>query len=174
LVHGCKKYLQEVISRVEKMYSETLKKFSVPMTGGDHPELDDTTILNGDGHKKYQMLIGMLNWIVTIGRLDVCYATSSLARFTARPRQGISSEPNKYSGISRSDQTGVSWSIQEIPPFSIARPTSKRIMLVSYKKLTQTHAKKWVRMYPSRSSMSWQSRFSLIRIMHTIRSQEDQ
>jgi hypothetical protein len=88
LVHGCKKYLQEVISRVEKMYSETLKKFSVPMTGGDHPELDDTTILNGDGHKKYQMLIGMLNWIVTIGRLDVCHATSSLARFTACPRQG--------------------------------------------------------------------------------------
>ena len=74
--------------RVEKMYSETLKKFSVPMTSGDHPELDYTTILTNDGHKKYQMLIGMLNWIVTIGRLDVCHATSSLARFTACPRQG--------------------------------------------------------------------------------------
>jgi hypothetical protein len=56
----------------------------------------------------------------------------------------ISSEPNKCSGISRNDQTGVSWLIKEIPPFSIARPTSKRIMLVSYKKLTQTHVKKWM------------------------------
>jgi hypothetical protein len=70
------------------MYSENLKKFLVPKTSGNHPELDDTTILNNDGHKKYQMLIGMLNWIVTIGRLDVCHATSSLARFTACPRMG--------------------------------------------------------------------------------------
>jgi hypothetical protein len=60
--------------------------FLVPMTSGDHPELDD--VLNDDRHKKYQMLIGMLNWIVTIGELDLCHATLSLARFTACPRQG--------------------------------------------------------------------------------------
>ena len=34
------------------------------------------------------MLIGMLNWIVTIGRLDVAYAVSSLSRFTSCPRKG--------------------------------------------------------------------------------------
>ena len=30
----------------------------------------------------------MLIWIVVIGRLDVCHATSSLSRFTACPRKG--------------------------------------------------------------------------------------
>ena len=34
------------------------------------------------------MLIGMLNWLVTIGRIDVAYATSSMSRFTACPRKG--------------------------------------------------------------------------------------
>jgi hypothetical protein len=58
------------------------------MMSVDHPELNNTPILNNNGHKKYQILIGMLNWIVTIGRLDVCYATtSSLARFTTCPRE---------------------------------------------------------------------------------------
>jgi hypothetical protein len=85
---GCKKYLKEALLRVEQMYSTSLKKFSIPMTSGDHPELDDTPLLDDDEHKKYQMLIGMLNWIVTIGRLDVCHATSSLSRFTACPREG--------------------------------------------------------------------------------------
>jgi hypothetical protein len=86
--NGCKKYLKEAILRAENMYSDTLKKFLVPMTSSDHPELHNTTILDDYGHKKYQMLIGMLNWIMTIGRLDVCHATSSLATFMACPRQG--------------------------------------------------------------------------------------
>jgi hypothetical protein len=35
------------------------------------------------------MLIGMLVWVVTIGRIDIAFdATSSLSRFTACPRQG--------------------------------------------------------------------------------------
>ncbi len=69
------------------MFSTLLKKFLVPMTSGEHPELDDTPILNDDGHKKYQKLIIMLTWIMTIGRQDVCHVTLSLARFVACPRK---------------------------------------------------------------------------------------
>jgi hypothetical protein len=50
--------------------------------------MDTSKLLNGEGHRKYQMLIGMLVWVVTIGRIDVAHATSSLSRFTACPRQG--------------------------------------------------------------------------------------
>jgi hypothetical protein len=84
---GCKKYLGEAIKRVESMFG-VLNKYSVPMPAGDHPELDTSELLSDDEHKKYQMLIGMLIWIVVIGRLDVCHATSSLSRFTACPRKG--------------------------------------------------------------------------------------
>ena len=34
------------------------------------------------------MLMGMLTWIVSIGRFDVAFAVSSMARFTACPRKG--------------------------------------------------------------------------------------
>jgi hypothetical protein len=84
---GCKQYLKEALARVESIFG-SLRKCSVPMTAGDHPELDDSPLLNDDKHRKYQMIIGMLNWVVTIGRLDVAFSTSSLSRFTACPREG--------------------------------------------------------------------------------------
>ena len=34
------------------------------------------------------MMIGMLNWIVCIGRVDVAFATSLLSCFTACPQKG--------------------------------------------------------------------------------------
>ena len=58
------------------------------MTDGDHPEEDSSTPLNDTEHQQYQMLIGILNWIVCIGRMDITFATSSLSRFTACPRKG--------------------------------------------------------------------------------------
>ena len=84
---GCKKYLTEAVSRVEKIFGELPKKVS-PMEDGDHPEEDCSALLDDDGHQKYQMLIGMLNWIVCLGRMDVAFATTSLSRFTACPRAG--------------------------------------------------------------------------------------
>ena len=45
-------------------------------------------LLDDKDHQQYQMLIGMLNWIVCIGIMEVAYATASLYRFTACPRKG--------------------------------------------------------------------------------------
>ena len=84
---GCKKYLVEAISRVERMFG-TLKKYAIPSVTGDHPEEDTSELLSDDEHRKYQMLIGILVWAVTIGRLDVAHPTTSLSRFTASPRKG--------------------------------------------------------------------------------------
>ena len=84
---GCKKYLKEAIRRIESMFG-TLSKHDTPMVAGDHPEMDTSPLLDDKGHKQYQMLIGILNWIVILGRLDVCYAVSSLSRFVACPLEG--------------------------------------------------------------------------------------
>ena len=84
---GSRKYIAETIKQVESEFG-TLTKHDIPMVSGDHPELDDTAILSGESHQKYQMLIGILNWIVALGRLDIGFATSSLSRFVACPRQG--------------------------------------------------------------------------------------
>jgi hypothetical protein len=84
---GCKKYIKEAIARIESMFG-ILAKSTVPMVHGDHPETDDSEVLCDDDHRKFQMLIGILNWVVTIGRLDVAYSTMSLSRFSACPRKG--------------------------------------------------------------------------------------
>ena len=85
---GCKTYLTEAVRRIEDVLGKQLPKKDTPMTDGDHPEEDVSELLDDKGHQRYQMLIGMLNWIVCIGRMDVAYATSSLSRFTACPRKG--------------------------------------------------------------------------------------
>jgi hypothetical protein len=84
---GCKKYLKEAIKGVERMFG-SLKKHSHPEETRDHPELDESKVMDDDGHRKYQMLMGILVWLVVIGRIDVAHATSSLLRFTACPRKG--------------------------------------------------------------------------------------
>ena len=66
----------------------SLPKKDTPMVDGEHPEEDTSETLDDEGHQKCQMLIGMLNWICCIGRMDVAYATSSLSRFTSCPRKG--------------------------------------------------------------------------------------
>ena len=85
---GCQKYLKEALVRVESIMGIKLLKRNRPIEVGDLPEEDDSKVLNDIDHKKFQMLIGMLNWLVNIGRLDIAFATSSLSRFTACPRQG--------------------------------------------------------------------------------------
>ena len=85
---GCKTYLTEAVRRLEELLGKPLPKKDTPMVDGDHPEEDTSEPLDDKGHQQYQMLIGMLNWIVCIGRMDVAYATASLSRFTACPRKG--------------------------------------------------------------------------------------
>ena len=73
--------------RTEGIYG-SLKKERIPSKAGDHPELDELELLDDREHRKYQMLIGILVWVVTIGCIDIAHATSSLSRFTSAPRKG--------------------------------------------------------------------------------------
>jgi hypothetical protein len=85
---GCCTYIKESEARVEALLGKLLPKHDVPMTPGDHPELDDSELLGDEQHTEYQMLIGMLNWIVVIGRIDIAFAISSLSHFVTCPRKG--------------------------------------------------------------------------------------
>ncbi len=57
------------------------------MSPGLHPECDDSELLAEEGHTVYQQLIGILQWLVTIGQADLQYLTMSLSRFSAAPRK---------------------------------------------------------------------------------------
>ena len=84
---SAKTYCKEAVSRLERLYG-CLKKQRSPMPKDDHPEMDTSAFLDDEGIRTYQMLIGMANWIVMIGRWDIAHAVNSLSRFNACPRKG--------------------------------------------------------------------------------------
>ena len=53
-----------------------------------HPKLYKSTVLGIDDHRKFQMLLGMLQWMVTIGKPKLCQVVSSLDCFGTCPREG--------------------------------------------------------------------------------------
>ena len=64
--YGGTTYTKEAIDRVERIFG-TLPKESTPLPVTElHPELDTSPLLGLDEHRKYQMLLGMLQWLVTI------------------------------------------------------------------------------------------------------------
>ena len=87
---SCSTYLKECIRRLEIDHSfidGSLVEHKNPLPDKDHPEMDNSPLLDEAGIHKYQMLVGMAQWACTIGRLDISYACSSLSRFSAAPRE---------------------------------------------------------------------------------------
>ena len=58
------------------------------MSDKARPEIDTSPLLGIIDHRTYQMLIGIAQWLVSCGRMDVNYAVTSLSRFSASPREG--------------------------------------------------------------------------------------
>ena len=86
---GTGTYVAEALEKVKQVLSlPELGREDTPMSPQSHPELDESAILDVEGHRKYQQLVGIAHWLITCGRFDLCYAISSLSRFSACPREG--------------------------------------------------------------------------------------
>ena len=57
------------------------QKVQLPLEKNDHPELNDSPLLDGDGMAKYQSLIGTLQWTISLGQFDVATAVMSMSSF---------------------------------------------------------------------------------------------
>ena len=88
LCFGPKKYIKKMLEAYEKLFDEKPKKASSPLEKNDHPELDESNILSLEDQKKYQSMIGALQWVVSLGRFDIAVAVMTMSRFRAEPRQG--------------------------------------------------------------------------------------
>ena len=60
------------------------RRISTPLEPGDHPELDQTDLLK----KKDITIYQMLQWAITIGRIDIHHAVMTMSRFSSAPRKG--------------------------------------------------------------------------------------
>ena len=64
------------------------KNATSPLRGGYRPEVDLSPELNATDASHYQSLIGVLRWIVELGRVDITCEVSEMASMMALPREG--------------------------------------------------------------------------------------
>jgi hypothetical protein len=84
-------YIDNIVQKLADMVG--IKEFpksryKTPMSEDYYPELDESELCSPSEIYKYRSLIGSANWIVALGRFDIAYATSTLARNSSVPRQG--------------------------------------------------------------------------------------
>ena len=93
-----KKYIDKMIANYERLFGSKPRQYSSPLEQGDHPEIDNSQELGLDDTKKYQSLIGALQWVIQIGRFDVGTAVMTLSSFRANPRVGHLSRVKRIYG----------------------------------------------------------------------------
>ena len=82
-------YIERMMAQYESLFAEKPRtKYHSPLEPNDHPELDDTELLDEDGIHKYQSLIGALQWTISLGRFDIGTAVMTLSGFRVAPRLG--------------------------------------------------------------------------------------
>jgi hypothetical protein len=102
----------------EQMFGEKPKECSSPLVSGDHPEIDMTDELPEEEIRKYQSLIGALQWAVTLCRFDIASAVMTMSRFRAAPRIGHLDRLKHIYGYLRKFPTGGIRYRTGIPDFS--------------------------------------------------------
>ena len=97
---GSWSYVKEAIRNVKKQLSQYNSKFNrklsdpnylpkVPFSLVNYKlELDISLECNHFEINYFQNLIGVLRWIVELGRIDIAYEVSSLSKFLAQPKTG--------------------------------------------------------------------------------------
>ena len=83
-----RRYVNKILESYERMFKEKPRKSRPPLEGGDHPELDTSELCDDHQTKKFQTLIGQLQWLISLGRFDIAVHVMSLSRFRAQPRKG--------------------------------------------------------------------------------------
>ena len=69
--------------------------------------MDDSPELDEDGVKRYQSMIGALQWVVSLGRFDIMSAVMTMSRFRAIPRVGHLDRVKRIYGYLKRFKTGT-------------------------------------------------------------------
>ena len=89
---GSLQYVQAAMNNVEEYLKKQNLKLSpnakAPFTSNYQPELDISPELKPQDASYYQSLIGILRWMVELGRVDICIEVSLMSSQMALPREG--------------------------------------------------------------------------------------
>jgi hypothetical protein len=84
-------YVQNAVKNVKEMLQSEggLKaQAKTPFMSGYRPEQDVTNELDSELSSRYSQLIGILRWMVELGRVDIYHEVSVLSKYLALPRAG--------------------------------------------------------------------------------------
>ena len=89
---GLSQYVQNAVNNVDdylqKKGEKPLHRCKSPWPSNYRPEIDTTPELTPHDASYFQSLIGIMRWIVELGRADLVMETSALASMMALPREG--------------------------------------------------------------------------------------
>jgi hypothetical protein len=151
------KYIDKLVKNYEKSFGmKPNTSVTSPLEKGDHPELDTSEICATEQIAQYQSMIGALQWIVTIGRIDINTAVMTMSGFCMAPRVGhlnrlkriygyllmmkhasirVRTEEPDYSGLPDNvpDWTySVYGKVEELLPVDAPEPFGNHITLTHY------------------------------------------
>ena len=87
-VQAAVKNVEDHLSKDENKRWSLPSKADTPMKANYRAELDVSAELSPGDASYYQSLIGVLRWIVELGRVDICLEVSLLSSHLALPREG--------------------------------------------------------------------------------------
>ena len=89
---GSSQYVHAAVKNVEAHLERSNEKLpnktDTPIQTSYRPELDVSPELNPTDAAYYQSLIGVLRWMVELGRVDICLEVSMMSSCLALPREG--------------------------------------------------------------------------------------
>ena len=113
-----KKYIEKMIDTYKRLFGNKPKDYVSPLVKGDHPELDTSPELELEGIKKYQSMVGAMQWAVQLGRLDITAAVMTMSGFRAAPRVGHLDRVKRIYGYLANFRGAVIRARTEEPEFS--------------------------------------------------------
>ena len=157
LIMSPSQYIDRMAMEYERMFGcKPHTRVTSPLERNDHPETDDSELLDEDGIQRYQSIIGSLQWAVSLGRFDITTAVMTMSGFRSAPRRGHLERAKRIvcylfrfksaqlrfrthePDLSDVVQPDYDWAdsiygkVQEEVPRDIPRPLGKHVVTVSY------------------------------------------
>ena len=83
-IMGSTTYVKRIIETFEKIMGfKPPKNIYCPLDPKDSPELDMSDFLDDKGKTTYASLLGMFQWAVTLGRIDICVVVMTMREIQA-------------------------------------------------------------------------------------------
>ena len=83
-----KSYVQRMKDTYVRLFGKNPQQVQSPLEPNEHPELDDSELLEVDEIRIFQSLVGQAQWLIQLGRFDIAVHVMSLSSFRMCPRRG--------------------------------------------------------------------------------------